>query len=324
MIVRYERPYSYAAHWARRIARIAFIIFLLSLLSHRFGPLTTPHFLAMALAAGALALFAVVLATIGLARLWQVAAIGGTASVSALIYAALPLCFLGYGAVQYLTRPALYEVSTDTVTPPPWIRTPATAETWLGRKRAVAPEDRQAQVEAYPGLTGRRYEGALDRVFQGVRKVVEHTRVRYEGALDRVFQGVRKVVEHTRVATTAEFGVDNAQADLEDLAVRPEAGADANAGPNVIPVPTARPAQLLDGGMPGRRSSDVVLQGEWRSLIVGFRFDVLIRLREEAETTFVDLRVASRYGRHDLGMGAMFAEEFLRDLDAELLGIAGD
>ncbi|ABR59407.1 DUF1499 domain-containing protein [Sinorhizobium medicae] len=302
MIVRYERPYSYAAHWARRIARIAFIIFLLSLLSHRFGPLTTPHFLAMALAAGALALFAVVLATIGLARLWQVAAIGGTASVSALIYAALPLCFLGYGAVQYLTRPALYEVSTDTVTPPPWIRTPATAETWLGRKRAVAPEDRQAQVEAYPGLTGRRYEGALDRVFQGVRKVVEHT----------------------RVATTAEFGVDNAQADLEDLAVRPEAGADANAGPNVIPVPTARPAQLLDGGMPGRRSSDVVLQGEWRSLIVGFRFDVLIRLREEAETTFVDLRVASRYGRHDLGMGAMFAEEFLRDLDAELLGIAGD
>ncbi len=302
MIVRYERPYSYAAHWARRIARIAFIIFLLSLLSHRFGPLTTPHFLAMALAAGALALFAVVLATIGLARLWQVAAIGGTASVSALIYAALPLCFLGYGAVQYLTRPALYEVSTDTVTPPPWIRTPATAETWLGRKRAVAPEDRQAQVEAYPGLTGRRYEGALDRVFQGVRKVVEHT----------------------RVATTAEFGVDNAQADLEDLAVRPEAGADANAGPNVIPVPTARPAQLLDGGMPGRRSSDVVLQGEWRSLIVGFRFDVLIRLREEAETTFVDLRVASRYGRHDLGMGAMFAEEFLRGLDAELLGIAGD
>ncbi|MGZ2473363.1 DUF1499 domain-containing protein [Sinorhizobium medicae] len=302
MIVRYERPYSYAAHWARRIARIAFIIFLLSLLSHRFGPLTTPHFLAMALAAGALALFAVVLATIGLARLWQVAAIGGTASVSALIYAALPLCFLGYGAVQYLTRPALYEVSTDTVTPPPWIRTPATAETWLGRKRAVAPEDRQAQVEAYPGLTGRRYEGALDRVFQGVRKVVEHT----------------------RVATTAEFGVDNAQAELEDLAVRPEAGADANAGPNVIPVPTARPAQLLDGGMPGRRSSDVVLQGEWRSLIVGFRFDVLIRLREEAETTFVDLRVASRYGRHDLGMGAMFAEEFLRDLDAELLGIAGD
>ncbi|PII38895.1 membrane protein [Sinorhizobium meliloti CCBAU 01290] len=301
MIVRYERPFSYAAHWARRIARIAFIVFLLSLLSHRFGPLTTPHFLALALIAGGLALLGVVLATIGLTRLWQVAAIGGTASVSALFYAAVPLGFLGYGAVQYLTRPALYEVSTDTLTPPPWIRTPATAESWLGRKRAVTREDREAQVEAYPGLTGRRYEGALDRVFQGVRKVVEQT----------------------RIATTAEFGADNARADLEDLAVR-RAGGEANAGPNVIPVPTARPTQLVDDGIPGRRSSDVVLQGEWRSLVVGFRFDVLIRLREEAETTFVDLRVASRYGRHDLGMGAMFAEEFLRDLDAELLGIAGD
>ncbi|PST26388.1 DUF1499 domain-containing protein [Mesorhizobium plurifarium] len=303
MIVRYERPYSYAAHWARRIARIAFIVFLLSLLAHRFGPLTTPHFLALALIAGGFAFLGVVLATVGLTRLWQVAAIGGAASVSALFYAALPLGFLGYGAVQYLTRPALYEVSTDTVTPPPWIRTPATEGSWLGRrKRAVTPKDRDAQIAAYPGLTGRRYEGALDRVFQGVRKVVEQT----------------------RVATTAEFGVDNARADLEDLAVRPEAGEDAIAGPNVIPVPTARPAQLVDDGIPGRRSSDVVLQGEWRSLIVGLRFDVLIRLREEAETTFVDLRVASRYGRHDLGMGAMFAEEFLRDLDAELLGIAGD
>lgn len=190
MIVRYERPYSYAAHWARRIARIAFIVFLLSLLSHRFGPLTTPHFLALALIAGGLALLGVVLATIGLTRLWQVAAIGGTASVSALFYAAVPLGFLGYGAVQYLTRPALYEVSTDTLTPPPWIRTPATAESWLGRKRAVTREDREAQVEAYPGLTGRRYEGALDRVFQGVRKVVEQT----------------------RIATTAEFGADNARA----------------------------------------------------------------------------------------------------------------
>lgn len=302
MIVRYERPYSYAAHWARRIARIAFIVFLLSLLSHRFGPLTTPHFLALASIAGGLALLSVVLATVGLTRLWQVAAIGGSASVSALFYAAVPLGFLGYGAVQYLTRPALYEVSTDTSTPPPWIRTPASGESWLGRKRAVTREDREAQVEAYPGLTGRRYEGALDRVFQGVRKVVEQT----------------------RITITAEFGADNARADLEDLAVRPEAGADANAGPNVIPVPTARPTQLADDGIPGRRSSDVVLQGEWRSLVVGFRFDVLIRLREEAETTFVDLRVASRYGRHDLGMGAMFAEEFLRDLDAELLGIAGD
>ncbi|WEX78286.1 DUF1499 domain-containing protein [Sinorhizobium numidicum] len=302
MIVRYERPYSHAAHWARRLARIAFAIFVLSVLAHRFGPLTTPHFLALASLSGAFALIGLLLAAIGLTRLWQVAAVGGIASISAIAYAALPLGFLGYGAVQYLMRPAIYDISTDTVTPPPWIKVPEAERSWLKRNPTVTPQDREARIAAYPGLTGRRYDGALDRVFQGVRKVVDET----------------------RVGTTAELGTENARANLEDLAVRSGAGADANSEPDVIPVPAWRPAPGLDGGIPGRRSGDVVLQGEWRTLIVGFRFDVLIRLREEAETTLVDLRVASRYGPHDLGMGAQFAEEFLRALDAELLGIAGD
>ncbi|ASY55618.1 DUF1499 domain-containing protein [Sinorhizobium sp. CCBAU 05631] len=302
MMVRYERPYSHAAHWARRFARIGFVIFVLSLAAHRFGPLTTPHFLALAGFAVAFALVAVLLAAIGLTRLWRVAAIGGTASVSALFYAALPLGFFFYGAAQYLTRPAIYDVSTDTATPPLWIKAPVVEESWIKRRPIVTPEDREAQIAAYPGLTGRRYDGALDRVFQGVRKVVEAT----------------------RVGITAELGVENARADLEDLAVGPSEGADTSRGPEAIPVPATRPAPDIDVGIPGRQASDIVLQGEWRTLIVGFRFDVLIRLREEAETTLVDLRVASRYGQHDLGMGASFAEEFLRALDAELLGIAGD
>ncbi|MBZ7920774.1 DUF1499 domain-containing protein [Ensifer adhaerens] len=302
MMVRYERPYSYAAHWARRFARISFLLFALSLLAHRFGPLTTPHFLALVGLSGIFALLGVLLAVVGLARLWQVAAIGGLASAAALVYAAPALGFIGFGAVQYFTRPAIYDVSTDTVTPPPWLKVPQAEQSWLKRKDAVTPEDREAQILAYPGLTGRRYDGALDRVYQGVRTVIEQN----------------------RVGITEELGVENARADLEDLAVRPNAGADTTTEPENVPVPAARPELSLEGAIAGRRASDVVLQGEWRTLIAGFRFDVLIRLREEAETTFVDLRVASRYGPHDLGMGAAFADQFLRSLDAELLGIAGD
>ncbi|WVT74134.1 DUF1499 domain-containing protein [Sinorhizobium chiapasense] len=302
MMIRYERPYSYAAHWARRFARVSFVLFALSLLAHRFGPLTTPHFLALVGLSGVFALLGVLLAAVGLARLWQVAAIGGLASAAALVYAAPALGFIGFGAVQYLTRPAIYDVSTDTVTPPPWLKVPQTEESWLKRKDAVTPEDREAQILAYPGLTGRRYDGALDRVYQGVRTVIEQNRV--------------GIIE--------ELGVENARADLEDLTVRPNAGAETTVEPENVPVPAARPELSLEGAIAGRRASDVVLQGEWRTLIAGFRFDVLIRLREEAETTFVDLRVASRYGPHDLGMGAAFADQFLRALDAELLGIAGD
>lgn len=302
MMIRYERPYSYAAHWARRFARVSFVLFALSLFAHRFGPLTTPHFLALVGLSGIFALLGVLLAVVGLARLWQVAAVGGIASASALVYAAPTLGFIGFGIVQYLTRPAIYDVSTDTVTAPPWLKVPQAEESWLKRKAAVTPEDREAQILAYPGLTGRRYDGALDRVYQGVRNVIEQS----------------------RVGVTEELGVENARADLEDLTVRPSAGPDTTVEPENIPVPAARPELALDGAIAGRRASDVVLQGEWRTLIAGFRFDVLVRLREEAETTFVDLRVASRYGAHDLGMGAAFADQFLRALDAELLGIAGD
>jgi uncharacterized protein (DUF1499 family) len=87
-------------------------------------------------------------------------------------------------------------------------------------------------------------------------------------------------------------------------------------------VPLPRPfddpvAQLI------RRSNGVTLQGETRTLVLGLHFDVIIRLREEAETTFVDIRVASRYGQHDLGFSDAIAEGYLKALDAELLGIAG-
>ncbi len=139
MMIRYERPYSYAAHWARRFARVSFVLFALSLLAHRFGPLTTPHFMALVGLSGVFALLGVLLAVVGLARLWQVAAIGGLASAAALVYAAPALGFIGFGAVQYLTRPAIYDVSTDTVTPPPWLEVPQTEESWLKRKDAVTP-----------------------------------------------------------------------------------------------------------------------------------------------------------------------------------------
>lgn len=302
MMIKYERPTSHAAHWARRIARFAFGLFAAVLLAHRFGPLTTPHFVALAVFSAGLAALAVVLAAIGFVRLWQVAAVGGVASFVALLYAAIPIGAAGFALNEYFSRPAIYDVSTDTVTPPPWIRPPSAAQSWLKRPATVTPEDREAQIAAYPALTGRRYDGALDRVYQGVKIVAEKT-------------GIRIVDEE---------GVENARADLEDLVAKPDDAAPADSEPGDVPIPLSRP-QTMPGEMsPGRRSSDIVLQGEWRTLIVGFRLDVLIRLREEAETTFVDMRVASRYGPHDLGLGAAFANQFLHALDAELLGIAGD
>lgn len=299
--IQYERPVSHAAHWARRLALFSCVLFIAIVLSHRFGPLTTPHFLALAGFAAVMAGLAVLLAAVGLARLWMVGARGGKAALTALLFSLLPLGISGAAAYAYFYRPALYDVTTDTIAPPPWLSQPAVQQDWLPRAGTVTARDREVQLEAYPALSGRRYEGALDRVYQGARKVATAY----------------------GIIITSEAGLDNIQADLEDLVVDPKKVAKSQEALGDVPIPEARPEAvpaLPHIGGPG----DVLLQGEWRSPIFGFRFDVVIRLREEAETTLVDMRAASRYGPHDLGIGADLVEGYLKALDAELLGIAGD
>ncbi|TCQ12247.1 uncharacterized protein DUF1499 [Rhizobium sp. PP-F2F-G36] len=335
-MITYERPISYAARWARHVARLAFVVFVLSLAAHRFGSLSSTLFVTLALASAGLALVAVLLSVVGFVRLWQVAAVGGIASTMALLYASLPLAAAGLVLSQVMAKPAITDVSTDLATPPPFIRDRPIETGWLTPAAPVV-ADRQAQANAYPALTGRRYDGALDRVLTGVRIVADQS----------------------GIAIVAEEGLENAEPDFEDLALRAEPPADAlrdapgkatdkatdkatskaagktatgKGGRNVpaardpgpVPIPLSRPKQDAGPLPPGRKAGDILLQGESRSRIAGFRFDLVIRLREESETTFVDIRVASRLGHHDLGLDAATAERFLHALDAELLGIAGD
>lgn len=302
MTIRYVRPVSHAARFAERLGFVALIMLVVVFLLHRFGPLATPDAVALLLFAAVLAALAVPLALVGLVRLWQVGALGGLASVRGLLFAALPLAVVAFGAERYLTRPMLYDVSTDLVDAPAWIETPAAPQRLLPRPATVTPADREAQLIAYPGLTGRRYEGALDRV--------------YEAAL--------KVAKARGFAIGASRGKDYALPEFLPTQKEDEASPGLAGGlPQVIPVPLPRPLPEIATGEtepPGT----VRIQADIRTLVLGLRFDVMIRLREEAETTLVDLRVASRYGPHDLGLSAAIAEAYLHALDAELLGISAD
>lgn len=304
MTIRYDRPVSRSAFLARRLGRAAAVFLVLVVLLHRFGPLTTPDFVALVLASAVPAALAVPLALFGLWRLWKVGALGGVAAAKALVYAALPLGLVGFAAFQYMTRPMLYDVSTDPVDPPTWITVPEARQQWLERP-PVTPAMRQAQVGAYPGLTGRRYEGALDRVHEAVLKVADLT----------------------RLTVTASRGHELFQPELVPLPQGRDAQATAPAEtiPDVGPVPLPRPApKELAVAEPPEPAGTARVQAETRTLVLGLSFDVMVRLREEAETTLVDVRVASRYGPHDLGIGDVIAEHYLHELDAELLGVAGD
>jgi hypothetical protein len=301
MTIRFDRPVSSAARFSRRFGAFALVLAVAVLVAHRFGGLATPYLVLLLLVSAGLALFGVLLAAIGLRSLWMTGAEGGFNALAALIYAILPLSIAGFAAERYVMLPAIYDVSTDPVSPPDWLSPPVADQIWLPRT-AVTPQDREKQLVAYPELTGRRYEGAIDRVLEAVRKVAK-------------FNGITIVLSD---------GDTEPGRDLEDRPAGRQPAPDEAVGdePDFVPVPTPRPydddiARLI------RRANGVTLQGRTRTLVLGLDFDILIRLREEAETTFVDVRVASPYGQHDLGFSADIAENYLKALDAELLGIAG-
>lgn len=302
MTIRYDRPVSRSAFLALQLGFFSAGMLVLVVLAHRFGPLKAPDFVALVLLSGIPAALAVPLALIGLARLWSVGALGGIAALKALIYAAIPLALIGVGAFRYFDRPPIYDVSTDLIDPPEWLSPLAADQRWLTRP-PVTGATREMQFRAYPGLTGRRYDGALDRVYEAVRKVADQDRLEI-------------VASRGQEYAMPEFQPQTAGVPEEE---------DADALPHSVPVPRPRPEpQVAPVHAETEPEGTVRIQAKTRTLILGLPFDALIRLREEEEMTLVDVRVESRYGPHDLGMGAEIAEHFLHMLDAELLGVAGD
>ncbi|MFL0693421.1 MAG: DUF1499 domain-containing protein [Agrobacterium tumefaciens] len=311
MHIRYDRPVSRSAFLARRLALFSLGLLLIVVLAHRFGPLSTPDFVLLVLASAVPAALAVPLALLGLARLWQIGALGGVASAWALIYAALPLALPGYGYYLYVTKPKLTEVSTDLADRPAFVSLPNVPQHLLPRP-ALPANAGEAQLSAYPGLNGRRYEGAIDRVYEAVRKVATENRLVVTAS-----RGEEYGLPALELRPTTESPIES----------EPEGAVPAaqDALPESGPLPTARPEPSLllplDDGEP---EGTARLQFATRTLVLGLPFDAVVRLREEVEMTLVDIRVASRYGPHDLGISDRIAEDFLHALDAELLGIAGN
>ena len=303
MTVRFVRPVSYAAYLSRYLGLAALVLFLIAAPLHRFGPLTLPDFISLTLISAAIAAVALLLALIGLQRLWATGAKGGLWSLSAMFFAAIPLGVVAFAGFLYWQKPHIYDVTTDVVDAPNWLSIPTANQQWLPRPLTVSKAERDVQLAAYPSLAGHRYEGAIDRVYAAARKVAKAERIRIShtdgliGSLPDTQPGMPQQDQNEGASDTP----------VDEL-------------PANVPVPLARPAEapaptFFNG------SGVVVMQGETRSLIWGLRFDVLIRLREDTETTLVDVRVASRFGPHDLGMGAEIAGAYLDALDAEMQGL---
>ena len=69
---------------------------------------------------------------------------------------------------------------------------------------------------------------------------------------------------------------------------------------------------------PGPARRDGQIEAVARTPIMGFRDDVALRVRPETDGARIDLRSASRYGRHDFGTNAARIRSLLEDIDTRL------
>jgi uncharacterized protein (DUF1499 family) len=67
------------------------------------------------------------------------------------------------------------------------------------------------------------------------------------------------------------------------------------------------------GPQPGRR--EVQIEAVARTPVLGFREDVVVRVRGSADGVRIDVRSASRYGNHDLGSNATRVRSLLEDIE---------
>ena len=79
------------------------------------------------------------------------------------------------------------------------------------------------------------------------------------------------------------------------------------------PVAPSRGAALVAAQNPPMR--DGIIEAVARTPILGFRDDVVVRVRSTNNGTRIDVRSASRYGRHDFGTNASRIRNLISDID---------
>jgi Protein of unknown function (DUF1499) len=74
--------------------------------------------------------------------------------------------------------------------------------------------------------------------------------------------------------------------------------------------------RIIDARAPQASSTrDGIIEAVTRTPILGFRDDVVVRVRPTADGARIDVRSASRYGRHDLGTNAKRVRNLIDDID---------
>lgn len=172
--MRYFNPESQKARWSRRLAFLAFIIFVVTFAVHRIDELQTPLAMNISGIAIAMSLFALVLGIAAMINIWTEGYSGTGKALSGVILSALVLAGPLWLMPSILTLPRIYEVTTDLNSPPRFDKIAA-----LRRGEDVNPPAFQRSVvelqnAAYPDLQPLPIDRPVDAAFSAVRDAVQN------------------------------------------------------------------------------------------------------------------------------------------------------
>ncbi len=249
----FERRTSRSAKWSLNLSRFAAVLFVVSLLGHRVGPVGTIAFFWLLGIVAGLVVISFGLMFRGFYRVWEHGDRGGRSLSRSIVYCGLVLVPYAIAGWYVYSLPRLTDVSTDLGDPPAFFSAQLTRSGDMNPIAPIGREAAEAQNEAYADVTGRRYEASPESVLVAVNNVIQ-----------------------SRAWTvTYRFG------------------------------------------LPGL-DREIVIEALTHTFWLGLASDLVVRLTDEGETSYVDLRSTSRYGPHDLGANARRIRFFLTDLDAEV------
>ena len=290
-----EERRSKAAIWCLRLAMFLIPFFVLVILLYRFAKIDTIQMFILISFGFLIALLSLVFALKAISELWKKGYRGGSQVIKGMIITILVLMPFGYQAFLAMQHPLANDVSTDMLNPPEYINADQLRANNAdrGMNPVIEYDDEYAKkmIIAYPRLQSRRYPAGPERVLEAVRAIVDNNEWLLTGS-----QGIPEVKNNNESEETTQLADNNTQNTDED-------------------------AQLEDNA---ETPDDIFIEVLERTLIFGFENDIIIRIVSEDRNTLVDARSSARWGKHDFGYNAKLIEGFLQQLDAALLGIAGE
>ena len=295
MVTYFEERRSKAAIWCLRLAVFLIPFFVLVIFLYRFAKIDTVQMFILIAFGLLIALLSLVFAIKAISELWTKGYRGGSQVVRGMVITLLVLLPFGYQSFLALRYPLANDVSTDMLNPHEYINAVdlRASKAHKGMNPVLEYDEEYAKqiILAYPKLQSRRYPAGPERVLEAVRTILDDNEWFLTGS-----QGIPEIKNNADTENTTELadndvGGTEEQDSLEDNVETPD---------------------------------DVFIEALERTLIFSFENDIIIRIVSEDRNTLVDMRSSARWGRHDFGYNAKLIEGFLQQLDAALLGIAGE